>query len=143
MGIYGHYLSRNTQYILYTFPQLSVYNWHSFPSNPTYNPLYAYPRTPDPISAHPITANGTDPTPLFGRSNPAPEYLDQHPTPISISNNTPKMFKQPLCKLPYRTPLTKPTPGYQRSLQTKKQHSLPAAYYRGGTSRAVFFKKED
>jgi 2-methylaconitate cis-trans-isomerase PrpF len=53
------------------------------------------------------------------------------------------MFKQPLCKLPYWTPLTKPTPGYQRSLQTKKQHSLPAAYYRGGTSRAVFFKKED
>ncbi|KAL1972244.1 hypothetical protein VTN31DRAFT_7463 [Thermomyces dupontii] len=25
----------------------------------------------------------------------------------------------------------------------QKQHSLPAAYYRGGTSRAVFFKKED
>ncbi|KAJ6105660.1 hypothetical protein N7512_009177 [Penicillium capsulatum] len=24
-----------------------------------------------------------------------------------------------------------------------KQHSLPAAYYRGGTSRAVFFKQED
>ncbi|KAJ5722522.1 hypothetical protein N7488_000557 [Penicillium malachiteum] len=28
-------------------------------------------------------------------------------------------------------------------LRTKKQHSLPAAYYRGGTSRAVFFKEED
>ncbi|CAG7991491.1 unnamed protein product [Penicillium olsonii] len=31
---------------------------------------------------------------------------------------------------------------YSRSLQTK-QHSLPAAYYRGGTSRAVFFKQND
>lgn len=30
-----------------------------------------------------------------------------------------------------------------RTLATKKQHSLPAAYYRGGTSRAVFFKQDD
>lgn len=30
-----------------------------------------------------------------------------------------------------------------RTLATKKQHSLPAAYYRGGTSRAVFFKQND
>lgn len=30
----------------------------------------------------------------------------------------------------------------RRALQTK-QHSLPAAYYRGGTSRAVFFKQDD
>ncbi|KAL1995444.1 hypothetical protein VTN49DRAFT_1631 [Thermomyces lanuginosus] len=36
--------------------------------------------------------------------------------------------------------------GSTRSLVTavnQKQHSLPAAYYRGGTSRAVFFKQED
>lgn len=26
---------------------------------------------------------------------------------------------------------------------SRKQHSLPAAYYRGGTSRAVFFRQED
>lgn len=30
----------------------------------------------------------------------------------------------------------------RRALHTK-QHSLPAAYYRGGTSRAVFFKQDD
>lgn len=30
----------------------------------------------------------------------------------------------------------------KRTMQTK-QHALPAAYYRGGTSRAVFFKQED
>ncbi|KAJ5584522.1 uncharacterized protein N7459_004322 [Penicillium hispanicum] len=30
----------------------------------------------------------------------------------------------------------------RRALQTK-QHSLPAAYYRGGTSRAVFFNQDD
>ncbi|KAJ5104034.1 hypothetical protein N7532_004563 [Penicillium argentinense] len=30
----------------------------------------------------------------------------------------------------------------KRGLRTK-QHSLPAAYYRGGTSRAIFFKQED
>lgn len=30
-----------------------------------------------------------------------------------------------------------------RTLTTKKQSSLPAAYYRGGTSRAVFFKQHD
>ncbi|EAW08992.1 DUF453 domain protein [Aspergillus clavatus NRRL 1] len=28
-------------------------------------------------------------------------------------------------------------------LYVKKQHSLPAAYYRGGTSRAIFFRRED
>lgn len=33
--------------------------------------------------------------------------------------------------------------GQLRTLATKKQHSLPAAYYRGGTSRAVFFKKNE
>ncbi|KAB8076406.1 PrpF protein [Aspergillus leporis] len=31
---------------------------------------------------------------------------------------------------------------FQQS-QVKKQRSLPAAYYRGGTSRAVFFRQED
>ncbi|KAF7595113.1 hypothetical protein BBP40_007317 [Aspergillus hancockii] len=30
-----------------------------------------------------------------------------------------------------------------QQLQVKKQRSLPAAYYRGGTSRAVFFRQED
>ncbi|GKZ27423.1 hypothetical protein AbraIFM66951_002943 [Aspergillus brasiliensis] len=30
-----------------------------------------------------------------------------------------------------------------RFLSTKKQHHLPAAYYRGGTSRAIFFKQDD
>lgn len=30
-----------------------------------------------------------------------------------------------------------------RRLLHTKQHALPAAYYRGGTSRAVFFKEED
>lgn len=34
-------------------------------------------------------------------------------------------------------------PGQLRTLATKKQHSLPAAYYRGGTSRAVFFKQNE
>lgn len=34
-------------------------------------------------------------------------------------------------------------PRQLRTLATKKQHSLPAAYYRGGTSRAVFFKQDD
>ena len=33
--------------------------------------------------------------------------------------------------------------GQLRTLATKKQHSLPAAYYRGGTSRAVFFKQNE
>ncbi|CAL5872594.1 uncharacterized protein PFLUO_LOCUS6859 [Penicillium psychrofluorescens] len=35
---------------------------------------------------------------------------------------------------------------FRRSMHaqpTQKQHALPAAYYRGGTSRAVFFKQED
>ncbi|KAJ5485844.1 hypothetical protein N7530_000144 [Penicillium desertorum] len=52
------------------------------------------------------------------------------------------MFKQ-LSRLPCRSTLTPLAPGSRRYLQTKKQHSLPAAYYRGGTSRAVFFKQED
>ncbi|OJJ79941.1 DUF453 domain protein [Aspergillus glaucus CBS 516.65] len=34
-------------------------------------------------------------------------------------------------------------PRQLRTLATKKQHSLPASYYRGGTSRAVFFKQND
>ncbi|CAK41548.1 hypothetical protein CBS115989_5051 [Aspergillus niger] len=34
-------------------------------------------------------------------------------------------------------------PSGSRSLSTKKQHHLPAAYYRGGTSRAIFFKQDD
>lgn len=33
--------------------------------------------------------------------------------------------------------------GQTRNLATKRQHSLPASYYRGGTSRAVFFKQHD
>ncbi|CAI7655842.1 unnamed protein product [Penicillium glandicola] len=52
------------------------------------------------------------------------------------------MFKQishPQC----RSKLSQLAPGSRRYLQTKKQNSLPAAYYRGGTSRAVFFKQED
>jgi 2-methylaconitate cis-trans-isomerase PrpF len=52
------------------------------------------------------------------------------------------MFKQSLSRLP-RSTLTKVTSGSQRFIQTQKQNSLPAAYYRGGTSRAVFFKQED
>ena len=35
------------------------------------------------------------------------------------------------------------TTGQTRSLATKKQHSLPASYYRGGTSRAVLFQQHD
>jgi 2-methylaconitate cis-trans-isomerase PrpF len=71
-------------------------------------------------------------------------YLDHIPT----SRNTrvhykPSMFKQTLPRLPYRSILTQWVPSSRRTLQTKKQHSLPAAYYRGGTSRAVFFKQED
>ncbi|KAJ5804620.1 uncharacterized protein N7518_000923 [Penicillium psychrosexuale] len=52
------------------------------------------------------------------------------------------MFKQ-LYRLPCRSTLTPLAPGSRRYLQTKRQNSLPAAYYRGGTSRAVFFKQED
>ncbi|GLA46998.1 hypothetical protein AnigIFM63604_000481 [Aspergillus niger] len=40
-------------------------------------------------------------------------------------------------------PLRHTLPSGSRSLSTKKQHHLPAAYYRGGTSRAVFFKQDD
>jgi 2-methylaconitate cis-trans-isomerase PrpF len=32
---------------------------------------------------------------------------------------------------------------YRLYSQSQKQHSLPAAYYRGGTSRAVFFRHDD
>ncbi|KAJ5793905.1 hypothetical protein N7457_000504 [Penicillium paradoxum] len=53
------------------------------------------------------------------------------------------MFKQSLARLPCQTTLTQSAPGSRRYLQIKKQHSLPAAYYRGGTSRAVFFKQQD
>ncbi|KAJ5512020.1 PrpF protein [Penicillium expansum] len=52
------------------------------------------------------------------------------------------MFKQ-LSRLPCRSTATPVARSSRRYLQTKKQHSLPAAYYRGGTSRAVFFKQED
>ncbi|KAJ5826979.1 hypothetical protein N7447_003742 [Penicillium robsamsonii] len=52
------------------------------------------------------------------------------------------MSKQ-LSRLPRWSTSTQLAPGSRRYLQTKKQHSLPAAYYRGGTSRAVFFKQED
>ncbi|KAJ5861578.1 uncharacterized protein N7529_008888 [Penicillium soppii] len=52
------------------------------------------------------------------------------------------MSKQSLFYLP-RFTQTKFSSGGRRFLQTKKQNSLPAAYYRGGTSRAVFFKQED
>ncbi|KAF9252189.1 hypothetical protein DTO006G1_2936 [Penicillium roqueforti] len=52
------------------------------------------------------------------------------------------MFKQ-LYRLPCRSTLTPLAPGSRRYFQTKRQNSLPAAYYRGGTSRAVFFKQED
>lgn len=54
----------------------------------------------------------------------------------------PSMFKQ-LYRLPCRSTLTPLAPGSRRYFQTKRQNSLPAAYYRGGTSRAVFFKQED
>ncbi|GKZ76338.1 hypothetical protein AnigIFM56816_005318 [Aspergillus niger] len=40
-------------------------------------------------------------------------------------------------------PLRHTLPSGSRSLSTKKQHHLPAAYYRGGTSRAIFFKQDD
>lgn len=45
-------------------------------------------------------------------------------------------------------PLVRVTRGIQtasqiRTLATKRQNSLPASYYRGGTSRAVFFKQHD
>lgn len=47
------------------------------------------------------------------------------------------MFKSSSCLAPFFVP--------RRHLATasKKQLSLPAAYYRGGTSRAVFFNQED
>ncbi|KAJ5481317.1 hypothetical protein N7475_000129 [Penicillium sp. IBT 31633x] len=53
------------------------------------------------------------------------------------------MFKQQLVSTPCRSLLSTLSSGSRRCLHTKKQHSLPAAYYRGGTSRAVFFKQED
>ncbi|KAJ5294006.1 hypothetical protein PENANT_c009G08221 [Penicillium antarcticum] len=55
------------------------------------------------------------------------------------------MFKRPLSNLPHLNPLPKQLRGTIRPLntETKKQNSLPAAYYRGGTSRAVFFKQSD
>lgn len=45
-------------------------------------------------------------------------------------------------------PLVRAASGIQptsqiRTLATKRQNSLPASYYRGGTSRAVFFKQHD
>lgn len=48
------------------------------------------------------------------------------------------MFNLARARLPVKTTLVTGS----RALQSK-QHSLPAAYYRGGTSRAVFFKQED
>jgi 2-methylaconitate cis-trans-isomerase PrpF len=54
----------------------------------------------------------------------------------------PSMFKQ-MSRLPCRSTLAPLARGSRRYIQSKKQHSLPAAYYRGGTSRAVFFKQED
>lgn len=50
------------------------------------------------------------------------------------------MFR-PLLRASFRGILS--TPSQLRTLATKRQHSLPAAYYRGGTSRAVFFKQND
>ncbi|KAJ5167886.1 PrpF protein [Penicillium canariense] len=49
------------------------------------------------------------------------------------------MSRPSLVRLPARTSFAATG---RRSLQTK-QRALPAAYYRGGTSRAVFFKDED
>lgn len=51
------------------------------------------------------------------------------------------MFKQSLLRLP-RSTLTQANLCSRRSLNTK-QNSLPAAYYRGGTSRAVIFNQND
>lgn len=48
------------------------------------------------------------------------------------------MFNPARARLPLKTTMV----AGRRALQSK-QHSLPAAYYRGGTSRAVFFKQED
>ncbi|KAJ5577085.1 hypothetical protein N7535_004011 [Penicillium sp. DV-2018c] len=53
------------------------------------------------------------------------------------------MFKHTLPRLPYQLKPTQLPPCSRRTIQTKRQHSLPAAYYRGGTSRAVFFKERD
>jgi 2-methylaconitate cis-trans-isomerase PrpF len=143
--MYEHYLAQNTQHILYILLTLSMHNFPYFPSNPTYKPSIQIPRTPDP-SAHPITAHGTDPTPLFGRSHPDKQYTFRSTSNIStpITNKPPKMFN-PFRKLPHLICLPKHTPVHKRALhsKTKKQHSLPAAYYRGGTSRAVFFKQSD
>ena len=50
------------------------------------------------------------------------------------------MFR-PILNSAYRGPFS--VTGQLRTLATKKQHSLPAAYYRGGTSRAVFFKQNE
>lgn len=47
------------------------------------------------------------------------------------------MFNPARVRLPLKTTII----AGRRALQSK-QHSLPAAYYRGGTSRAVFFKQE-
>lgn len=49
------------------------------------------------------------------------------------------MFNPARIRLPKQTPIIN---SGRRAMQTK-QHSLPAAYYRGGTSRAVFFKQSD
>ncbi|KAJ5095516.1 hypothetical protein NUU61_004872 [Penicillium alfredii] len=51
------------------------------------------------------------------------------------------MFGQEIFRMPIRSTVT-PAVG-RRLIQTKRQHSLPAAYYRGGTSRAVFFNQKD
>ncbi|KAL4896924.1 PrpF protein [Aspergillus ambiguus] len=53
-----------------------------------------------------------------------------------------RSFKSPISSL---TGSLSQLTGGRRTLAsaTKKQHSLPAAYYRGGTSRAVFFKESD
>ena len=53
---------------------------------------------------------------------------------------TATMFR-PILNSAYRGPFS--VTGQLRTLATKKQHSLPAAYYRGGTSRAVFFKQNE
>ncbi|KAJ5748966.1 uncharacterized protein N7511_010662 [Penicillium nucicola] len=54
------------------------------------------------------------------------------------------MFRKSSYRLPSLDPLTKPRVSNRPlTTKTKKQNSLPAAYYRGGTSRAVFFKQTD
>lgn len=59
------------------------------------------------------------------------------------------MVSRPLRRLLHPSPLRSQNVRVHRQFisstapLSKKQNSIPAAYYRGGTSRAVFFRKED